>query len=151
LSAVIVSGERHDGSDPDHEQTVLDPASGELRWRFRAHGFELYRSGLVVADSNEKVIKQLDWHSGAEKWRVPVPGGEGWAMLSVQPAASMVGGRSGTVMLPADDRLLLVDAAGTLHVYDARTGAVLATRPNVGTPATGPDNVGHYQAYDGKL
>jgi outer membrane protein assembly factor BamB len=151
---VIVIGEHDDGTDPDHVAMVIDPASGALRWQVGIDDlqFEPYESLLVVLSSREHLIRGLDWRTGTERWRRSIDPAAGAQILGNQSttAPPVARGPLGTATPSGDHRLLLVDANGTLHVYNARTGDALATHREVGEPASAQGSP-RYQAYDGTL
>ena len=151
---VIVIGEHDDGTTPDHVAMVVDPASGTLRWQVGIDDlqFEYFDSVLVVLSSADRLIRGLDWQTGAERWRRPIDPGEGTRMLGNHSTGAVPAGRGpyGLATAPRDHRLLVIDPAGTLEVLDARTGDLIATHREVGEPVVG-NSRSYYRAYDGML
>lgn len=151
---VIVVGEHDDGTNPDHVAMVIDPDTGALRWQVGVDDlqWEPYESVLVVLSSTDHAIRGVDWRTGEERWRRPIDPRDGSRIVRnySTTAPAVARGPSGAPTPAGDDRLLLIDPDGTLHVYDARTGAPLAAHPGAAQPATG-DQAPLYQAYDGTL
>jgi outer membrane protein assembly factor BamB len=132
--AMVMIGESHE-SGPGYGDTgyVLDPASGKTRFEVRLDGqsAQAYESGFVLASAKDKTLKQVDWQTGAVRWTVQADlSADDWHLLPMgSPESTMASETTWTP--PADDRLLALDGTGTLHIYAASTGAVLAKYPNL--------------------
>lgn len=113
---------------------VLDPATGRVRWQ--TQGDELHHGSgepvVVISDPVAAAIRGLDWATGQERWRVPLAAGESPRFLVEHGSGEIppVFGR----FAEAGHRLLRLDSDGLLRTYDARTGALLASRPRATAP-----------------
>ncbi|MBX6750161.1 MAG: PQQ-binding-like beta-propeller repeat protein [Micromonosporaceae bacterium] len=133
--AVVVIGEHDDGTIPDHVLMVLDPDTGAKRWEtgFDDLDIQWYDIGAVLPSRTS--VRALDWRTGAELWRIPVPDTNpepaflqnfSTADAATAPAMLRVG------LDPTDHRFFMVEPSGRLHRYDAATGLEQEVVPDAG-------------------
>ncbi len=113
---------------------VLDPDTGAIRWQTGTETpLAFYDSVLVTFSTSELVVRARDWMTGEEKWQARYAGEyPNYVQLSADPLTGGLRLAGGFTVDPADHRLLRIDADGSVHLIDPRTGAELAVREGVG-------------------
>ncbi|HET8684857.1 MAG TPA: PQQ-binding-like beta-propeller repeat protein, partial [Micromonosporaceae bacterium] len=143
-AGLVVQADDYSSSEP-RTMYVLHPDSGDLRWKRDFHGDDswLYtRDAVVLAEEQGARLVGLDPASGDERWTHPYPkdeyGNGGVAVVRVTSPEALAEPAGFTGQTPGADprerRIVLVGTDRTVRVYDARTGAPLRTRDNVGDP-----------------
>ena len=112
---LLVRGDPQDG--PGERLTMLDPATGAVRWERVLHQDLITRDGVIVATESGDVVG-LDWRTGDERWRLAYPGAH---LLSF--------GFTSTPTLPApagfeshQDARVAFGVGDSIDVIDTRTG-----------------------------
>jgi len=153
--AVVAIGEHDDGTSPDHVLMVLDPDTGAKRWETGFDDLDIlwYDIGAVLPTRTS--VRALDWRTGAELWRIPVPDTKpqpaflqnlSTADATTTPAMLRVG------LDPSDHRFFMIEPSGRLHRYDAATGLEQEVVPDAGPAvATREGLLNNYRLVDNQL
>jgi RNA polymerase sigma-70 factor (sigma-E family) len=148
-NAIITIGERDDGTSPDKEMFVVDPATGKLRWHMGmdVNGFDIlaYADLVMLADHDAKKTTAYDWVTGKPQWTIDGPVAAAFGMHTASDLTGPASWRSdGFQTLLSGNTLLQADPAGTLTEYAVATG-----KPT-GRSWTGT-GTGDVLAYEGSL
>jgi outer membrane protein assembly factor BamB len=102
-------------STVDERPQVRDVETGAAMWTGDPGSYALALAGdvvLVRADHGLGELSGIDVASGRKLWTAPSPGGTSSALVTNRQRAGV------------GNRFILVDAAGQLRAFDARTGAL---------------------------
>jgi len=152
-NAIVTIGEHDDGTMPDKEMYVLDPATGKLRWHrgMDLNGFDIltYADLIVLADHEAKKTTAYDWITGRPVWTIDGAIATTFSMHTAADLTSPAGLRSGPFRsLDGGSTLLRLDPTGTLTEYAVATGKPTGRSwPGV-APGAEP---GEFVAYEGSV
>jgi len=137
--AVLVHGDEF-GSTHPRPLVGLDVATGAERWRrdfYGDDGWFLAGEVATLADNHEHVLHGLEPATGRELWTMRFPQEEPAAVVPVvtEPDLAARGRLRDTYDVPrADPRVVVVGADRSATVVDTRTGGVVGTGVNIGSP-----------------
>ncbi|NUT02949.1 MAG: sigma-70 family RNA polymerase sigma factor [Hamadaea sp.] len=152
-NAIVSIGEHDDGTSPDKEMFVVDPATGKLRWHrgMDVNGFDIlaYPDVLVLADHDGKKTTAFDWVTGRPVWSIEGAITATFGMHTAHDLTSPAGYRAGPfATLESGSTLLQVDGAGTLTEYAVATGKPTGRS----WPGAAPGSErGAFVAYEGRV
>ncbi|MEV0270479.1 PQQ-binding-like beta-propeller repeat protein [Hamadaea sp. NPDC050747] len=152
-NAIISIGEHDDGTSPDKEMFVVDPATGKLRWHrgMDVNGFDIlaYPDVIVLADHDGKKTTAYDWVTGRPVWSIEGAITATFGMHAAHDLTSPAGYRAGPfATLESGSTLLQVDGAGTLTEYAVATGKPTGRSWPGAAPGNEP---GTFMAYEGRV
>lgn len=150
--SLLAIGEHNDGTVPDQLLFVVDPDSGEVRWKlpFSINDDDLlFFDAAVVLVTADGTSRGYDWAAGRVLWEQPATADRpvmsiGMTHPNAAPPNDVLLAKH--LPLLGDPRLLQITAGGNLLVRDAATGTLTATKAGVA-----PSGHADYIAFDGRL
>lgn len=156
--AIITIGERDNGTVPDKEMYVLDPATGTIRWHrgMDVNGFDILftLTYVILADHQRRTTIAVDLGTGEERWQNTAPNGIA-VTVGTHDAADltgpqMFGGGSAFGPLVGGDAFYQLAGDGVLTEYAVGSGQATG-RAWGGVPVPVEGRPNSYLAYEGSL